>query len=277
MLCVCSVTPTTGIPVPSPLQNYNRSLLKSLIQKAVRRGLSDVAVRATWQLLRQDPTSCIRRLAIIVMEDAILHDTGMRLLTWLMCSGLHPTIEDARLILQIVHEIATCKHRDVIVKDPVDIGFDTADERVYSVLIRAYFGGMRGDVAFMRNFAAIWTTRFKTDESRWTQLLNDAYSDSGTCPEPQELVTSDLKLEAVDFHAFPQLLIEIQDKFKIEPELSKRAIWRCRSSQTLKSCITEGDTKIEPTEEDIATFQIIRGYVDARSMFIWKNRGFIQT
>eukprot|EP00493_Phyllostaurus_siculus_P023734 UN24070 len=61
---------------PSP------SLSKSIIQKNVRQGRTHCAIRSTMNYLKRDVTGCIRRLGIIVIEDAVLHPL-YPMLVWL--------------------------------------------------------------------------------------------------------------------------------------------------------------------------------------------------
>lgn len=51
---------------------FSQSLLKSAIQKSVRRGDVDKAVRAAKSLITLSETDALRRLMIIPIEDGIL-------------------------------------------------------------------------------------------------------------------------------------------------------------------------------------------------------------
>ena len=56
--------------------------LKSHLQKCVRKGLARQAVATTKQLLKLSVVECVRRLAVIMVEDVALHPQAMGVLLW---------------------------------------------------------------------------------------------------------------------------------------------------------------------------------------------------
>ena len=90
------------------------SLLKSALQKAVRRGLATSAVRIAAELWRRNPQELIRRLLIIPIEDSTLHP-AYPLLTWMMmatAAGYTPGEQCAAAVLSFVADVACCKWVD---------------------------------------------------------------------------------------------------------------------------------------------------------------------
>ena len=118
-----------GMPVgPPPVRplhadphcRFSPSLLKSLLQKAVRRGLGDCALPLAAELWARGPIDALRRLLVIIIEDALLHP-AFPALTHFMLLGSDSTApgEHYRLgplhaaaYLSVVRDICKCPARD---------------------------------------------------------------------------------------------------------------------------------------------------------------------
>lgn len=59
---------------PAPFPNADRYVLASLVQKAIRRGDTQIARRAAHQLLKSDPARLWRRLRVVALEDIGIGD-----------------------------------------------------------------------------------------------------------------------------------------------------------------------------------------------------------
>ena len=95
------------------------SALKSCLQKAVRRGLAPEAVRLAGELWRLSPSDAVRRLMIIVIEDATLA-TSYPILGWLLCAtaaGFEPGGPHLAAYLSIVWDAAVCPWEDSFEED----------------------------------------------------------------------------------------------------------------------------------------------------------------
>jgi hypothetical protein len=134
----------------------SKSSLKSLLQKSVRLGRADSAVRIAKLLMQINFTDFVRRLLIIMVEDAILHPAFPWLL-WLMMAdskSFVPSLTHLNTCLQIVHQVASVKFHDEM---PCDDNIGDLYEKcgqdlhpfeanlVKSLITRALFGGMTGD------------------------------------------------------------------------------------------------------------------------------------
>jgi hypothetical protein len=93
------------------------SLMMSALQKAVRRGLVEPALRIAAELWARDPLVALRRAIIISVEDALPHP-ALPLITWLMLAasikapayGLGP--HAAAAYLGVVRDLARCGARE---------------------------------------------------------------------------------------------------------------------------------------------------------------------
>lgn len=179
--------------------DFSPSLLKSLVQKNARMGRPMAAVRCALQLcLRSNFQDFLRRLSIIVVEDAILHPM-FPWLVWLTvaCSkGLEPTAAHVTCCMRILHDVARVGVKDHLMEQenlpasdvPADEKrpsparftlFDLAEgggnptllqaasnlspaqlALVKALLVRAALGGMKCDVAMLRSYARLWLLRF---------------------------------------------------------------------------------------------------------------------
>lgn len=222
-----NVPPFDGAPPRAPDGGckLSPSLLMSALQKAVRRGLADAALRVAAELWARDPLVALRRVIIISVEDALPHP-ALPLLTWLMLAAsqrappyaLGPPA--AAAFLAVVRDLARCGAREGVPLFPDArgprpwlVGLRGAEEAggeeaggappppappwaalpapargadgaagglllsgaqldalgeggaclVRSLLVRALYGGMKGDVDMLKSAALLWALRFAHD------------------------------------------------------------------------------------------------------------------
>jgi hypothetical protein len=97
VLALVNKTPFTG--------NVGLSLLKSALQKCIRRQNSELALRVCKTMLTMSPTSLLRRLVIILCEDVLPEPQPLMALVWLYAAslkGYQLRIKDADYILSCV-------------------------------------------------------------------------------------------------------------------------------------------------------------------------------
>ena len=178
-------------------------LVKSALQKSVRRGKIGAAARAAALLLAEHPAEALRRLVVVSVEDAALHPSTP-LACWLMAAnakGYGLPAEARGAMVRYAAELAACAVKDDDVADEAWIADEggttseggttktpmkhTADEidpnanlatacagldsergaLVCALLLRAHFGGMRGDVDMLRAAALTWRRRLARDDA----------------------------------------------------------------------------------------------------------------
>ena len=219
--------------------------LKSHLQKCVRKGLAPQAVATTKQLLKLSVVEGVRRLAVIMVEDVALHPQAMGVLLWwtvvlahrLKGRGQGATLRcvDVPLwlcewLLGLVHVL--CTH-PVFVRLPNTRPRPTPWQRVqgldgdastvspyhrdamYSLYLRATYGGLKGDVALLEQAAeALW--RGETTTGLLAAPVRPVVWDSvGALP------VHAWDLDAIDFHVVPRLfeLVERGDEERERPPL----------------------------------------------------------
>jgi len=232
-------------------EELKMSVIKSALQKSIRRGLAVSASRIAMHmsLERDSFVECVRRLVIISLEDAILHP-DVSVLTWLMCAmskGYCPTDSMRASVSRIAGEMATIGVKDCVsygaARSKSDVALVLGDVEsklaegeentiVQSLIIRAHFGGMPGDVEMLRGFSRVWLERFAQkdvhanvpseydnlrnpelimdDKSKWLDYLELAYDSAKKMGEDHDpakwggaLRRCDIPLAAIDFHVSP--------------------------------------------------------------------------
>lgn len=210
----------------------NTSLLKSNLQKAVRRQKVDIALSSTKTLLHIDSVALLRRLPIIILEDVELHHKYFGIIVWLM--GAHSKNfalleKHTTFIYTIVKWM--CNHAtwdipgkmfDLNLKKHLKKKFNIK-EQVFNLTcalqVRLNYGGMKGDMHMIRY--RIHNLLVKNENAVFKcDNYNNNYE--------KILFTtlSQVIPEAIDFHCFHFMLKALQSK---HPQYStndiKSAIW----------------------------------------------------
>ena len=165
---------TSELLKPRPITHKFSSLLASHLQKAVRVGNTTAALETTMTLLYSDPLKLLRRLPIIMVEDANVVP-GTSIIMWLvLTNGTRPIFEkDASLVLGYVQSLCETRtamdvrgigrhpliSRDLILRLGTPYAGDLA-----SLLLRREYGGMKGDMWRLSN--AVYSFSFQDVEGR---------------------------------------------------------------------------------------------------------------
>jgi len=133
-------------------------------------------MRLALELAASDYASFVRRLPIIIIEDAALHP-GLPLVTWLMLAqgaGYTPPPRVVEACLAVVGEVASTTRQDLEARAklrdearaPGRDALNAVPEGhprallVRCLLVRSEYGGMRGDCLMMKGAARVWDERF---------------------------------------------------------------------------------------------------------------------
>lgn len=268
-------------PAASPPCPFPPSVLKSAVQKCVRRCMPEHAVMCAAHLLDVSVREFARRMIVICIEDAILHP-GVPLLAWAMLAeskGYHVPPSLAAALLQMVYEMAACRTYDAApVLAAADAGApppaapdvrhmsDADAALVRSLLVRAEFGGMGGDVRMLREAARIWTERFLSPAASfrapslptsaapfdaaqylvrhpWHEMIGEAYAGCGIriyhlaqllC---ERHTREYMPAVAIDFHCTDMLRCCMATHAHLDENDVRMAIWYFRSSENTKTRI----------------------------------------
>ena len=227
--------------------------LKSHLQKCVRKGLALKAVATAKQLLKLNVVECVRRLAVIMVEDVALHPQAMGVLLWWTVVLAHRLKERGRgatlrcvdvplwlceWLLGLVHVL--CAH-PVFVRLPNVLPHATPWQRLLaldpmapptddraatsasaashratlcSLYLRATYGGLKGDVALLEQ-AAEALCRGDTDGLIRAPVRAIVWDSVSALPADA------WDLDAIDFHVVPRLfeLVERGDRDRNRPPI----------------------------------------------------------
>jgi len=81
-IVVCGYLPEPAVRIPAEEKYQNVGMMKSHLQKCLRRQATDLAVKSAYHLLKMEPAALFRRLTVIVLEDVFLLE-GYGTLVWL--------------------------------------------------------------------------------------------------------------------------------------------------------------------------------------------------
>lgn len=233
-------------------ENYKHtSLLKSNLQKCIRRGLVDKSVSTAKLMIKTDFIQFIRRLFIIILEDTTLHHSVCPIM-WMTAAypEWQPCQKHINWLLSLVKYLAENKLRDIYLKTEFDfmkniekINKLPSDDKniLYCLYLRTSYGGMKGDIDMIHYLIQIWIERFieKKYYSVYDKFKLIDY-------KPKNIKINEILLEAVDFHCYPKLIELIKRKhINIDKEDIKKSIWYFSSSYNIRKIIDSNLTDFE--------------------------------
>ena len=222
--------------LPQIHTNADIPLLKSNLQKAIRRGNHPVAVSSALAILQREPIQLLRRLPIIFMEDVSLMDS-FPIVIWLLMADKQykMTNHDIDILLQIVYSLSACSRYfdDRQLNSQVEYTHEMLEtnicyNEVLSLHYRSLYGGMKCDMQLLKN--AI---------SHYEKNPQDIVKYSFIEKYPFEIGVNVLIIkEAVDFHPYPNMLEAIYKKTRIDKTFIKTCIWFAESGFNVRKQYT---------------------------------------
>ena len=256
-------------------------LLKSNLQKCVRRSIHNIAVKTALTLFALDPNEILRRLPIIILEDVTLHK-DFTFIIWLMTAvskGFEMNDFFLEKCLIVVNDIASNKYRELYEYLDKDIDLrrlntnlynkddlnelkytlnelkDNQKDILWGIELRKSYGGMRCDMRMLNYFTNKWFNKFINGD-------NFIISNHKNEIEYKILHYNEIHLSSVDFHC-SNIIMYVKNKFPdYSEEEIKKCIWEKRSSINNKNIINLELLKLEDNV-DIINNEIIEK--------IWSN------
>lgn len=206
-----------SVPFQPGLPSY-MGLLKSHLQKAVRRSLVDKALRSAVEWMDRDCTTFLRRLVIICIEDAKFDDfqSEIPVAVWLMwaCSVTpDPQLPEKAKSWLIAFVAQMTKASTVLRVGKRDAShWPLADDRVaglsepirnliWSLRVRYAFGGMNGDMAMLQAAGSFaFENAAHIGKCAETALIESEESKLPLASNQQYLPACEWIPECADFH-----------------------------------------------------------------------------
>lgn len=198
-----------------PFNASSGPLLKSLLQKAIRRGFTDHALYACDNLLKIDYMLVYRRLPIIMIEDVFIHESFGPLI-WLMVANIRPCESIHKWILGVVSYL--CNENRCIkygANSQIPKYIASNNSTVWCILFRIEYGGMKGDIIMMYDLV------HKILHNEIKVLRDHIISYEQAICRPKTVL-----YEAVDFHIYPL----IGTGLKFDQDSVNKMMWNNSSS-----------------------------------------------
>ncbi len=240
----------------------NIGFLKSLLQKAIRHGNVDIAVKCAYHYTLLDLQDFLRRLPIIIIEDTTLHEVYSTLI-WLMvasnskeCAILFDKVI-YEYLMGIVYVIAKSPLYHSLSNKDVEINFDILKENnnkpnkfcyinpnwdllnkkdlqlkslIYSMMVRKAYGGMKCDLIMLEKYVYEWD--HLNIESKY---LNKSVVRPIMLESIPQLQLNEWILEAIDFHCVSQILTYVHEEYEeFSEEYIKSLIWHYSSKKNIR-------------------------------------------
>lgn len=227
----------------------NEALLKSNLQKCVRRKMIKSAIATGYELIKQDLVAFLRRLPIIMLEDVMLHES-ISALIWLSAAiskDYQLNNKQIEWSLGIIKNLCEQNQYDDIRHHPEyqNNEFNTPEifnqinqsdinlkskNILMSMLFRVSYGGMKGDMNMIHQGILIWLDRFKKNHI----MPNDSIKYYGL-DKLSKFDNSYIITASADFHCFPHILNIIKKKYpNYSLEEIKKCMWECSSKINLR-------------------------------------------
>jgi hypothetical protein len=217
----------------------NVSYLKSHLQKCIRKQNDTWALPSASHFMKLDEIEFLRRLPIIMIEDVFLHES-LTTIIWIMIAVSSTKFKMQKYIYEwlfgIIYVLCKIDKKDIINYDDdydtsllsnIIDSYNTSNLKdnelslLYSIHIRISYGGMEGDMKFLKNVAHIWFQRFKNKIVKVNNMIVRPISISIS-----EMKLEDWDLSAIDFHCNNKLLKFINKKYEdISIDEIKKLIW----------------------------------------------------
>lgn len=237
-ITICETSKSTPFQLPTSRLYLPKSVLKSSLQKSVRRRLTQSAVSIMLHFLAVDPMTALRRLSVIMVEDVRLKPSFMTV-TWLMIAcakDYHLSENQINWILGVVTDLCEDPEAEINVKFHEEDGQPTVRQLIQicqrnlndknkvllTVLLRQSYGGMKCDQNMFHQCTIDWIKRSNNMDNtqipsiEWTDIL--------------PLKKSMIPICGIDYHCYPNIINLVKDQF---PQLShsdiQYAIWECSS------------------------------------------------
>jgi hypothetical protein len=224
-----------NIDIPIIKCRFNAPLIKSNLQKAIRRCDNLIAIQSALVLIQMAPMELLRRLPIIYIEDVCLMNS-YPIVVWLMMADKDYgklTKMDIDIILNIVNSLCNCRsyfdykaenHDNSYVFTHESLQFCPNSDELLSLYYRSEYGGMKGDIQMLK----VSIDYYKMNSSQVRKTVYNSINYNLIEREIEVLV------EAIDFHCFPNMLNTLNRITYIDKETIKKCIWFVESGYNVR-------------------------------------------
>tara|TARA_R100001163_G_C5068178_1_gene208076 strand:- start:2141 stop:3343 length:1203 start_codon:yes stop_codon:yes gene_type:complete len=239
------------------------AILKSHLQKCIRRGYLDLALSTTNLLFDLCPIKLLRRLPIIMIEDVCLN-THLDSYVWLMIyySDIIPKININQhelvvlstnvrnFLLSGVEHLCLEQNKDSIkynenydqelinlklnYKNQINKNNLLKCNSIFGLQLRKLYGGMIGDQNMLDQFTLSWRNKFNNSNNE--NLIKTPSIKEYNPNDIIKLDYSNFITDAVDFHPCPWILDRIKSEYEwLTIQSIKETIWHASSCTNFRN------------------------------------------
>ena len=242
-------------------------ILKSNLQKAVRRMNKKEAIQSGLELAILDPNALLRRLPIIAIEDVTLIKGTSVIICLMMMKKEYFTIKEITFIVKYIttlcHLEKTFHNNENIVPTKTNYEERIKNIELETLFIRISYGGMKSDLLMLQRAINL----FEKESIQDVMHLIDN-------PKLPEII--DFKhgiiSSALDFHPNPWILNYIARNTNLSKERIKELIWHGESALNLRKQSICEKAEITKREKD---WKIILPHLIVTYKLIYKNNNQI--
>lgn len=255
---ICGIIKKYNVFCEEELKYSNYSFLKSHLQKSIRRGNDNNAVKTAFHMIKINPNQFLRRLLIIMIEDVVLHECFGIILWLTVATSNYYILNNIQVewLLGVVRILCINTYKDVydLSSKKETRLFDMLNKRyltlhpsqyslLYSLHFRESYGGMKCDKKMINNYCKLWYYRFTNNI--------DCNKLDKTKIRPISLALDDLELchwelSAIDFHCATYLVDIIVKKYpEYTGDYVKTLIWNYSSKINFREYIKQPINEIE--------------------------------
>lgn len=210
-------------------------LIKSHLQKAIRRRHCKAALDGLLVMLTLDPLQTLRRLGIIAIEDVCL-TKGFSIVTWLMMAHKYHSLtnQDVKFLCGYVQSLVYQEsfyqsRREIpkVTRREITMIREQSRDEILALYHRARYGGMKGDQVMLKEATSFYAHSPLSIKRMIIGLPTSI---------PINKVNQKIQVlaEAIDFHPFPQIIPKIANETGVTPQKIKRLIWEIDSGVNLR-------------------------------------------
>ncbi len=231
---------------------YNKSLLKSNLQKAIRLSRSNEAIITAYNLIKIDFISFIRRFIIIAIEDVGI-PVNLDWLCWLMVA--YPNYEINNDIIQhlLLTVYSICEFKNDFIQPNLSIGYTAFSwinenmKYVSALFIRRCFGGMNCDMELIDNY--IYSI-LNNQQMNIIPIINKKIVIT------RNILHQDIINTSIDHHCYPDMVYSIYNDINrvISANTIKNLLWTFSSSINIRRLV-------ENNKKDESDWELIKNKV----------------
>lgn len=228
----------------------NLSLLKSQLQKCVRRELLDLSIKTCVSMISLEKDDeqyglyeLLRRMTIIMIEDVFLSQS-FTVLVWYLCAlskGMYMNNKAIKNILTVCYGMISHRVRDnawenIVLTENICLpklltkkGFDGMENILWCLQFRKSYGGMHGDLILLDKLTYLWYNRCAKNDflCGYLKLKSRAFvGDEIMIP----LKKNEIIIEAIDFHC-SNIISQVKEiSASYDSDFLQKLMWDYQSS-----------------------------------------------